>query len=993
MAFRVALATLIVTVTLVADVRAQSSITVNSLTQLRSLGAGGLSNYNITLSPNHGDPHPVTGVITPGEYWINGDHIADPTGTTPVFLDLLGSGNTFDFAGTTLKLDTRKLDGFGRALGHGSGVRVVQIGGSSNTVTDITLIGEDLELDTDPDAQRWADWAATYMRVTGDSNTVDGAHILSRGSSPYGLSDAFGKGARVFPQGEPADEGGLPWIGHNKTSNFLVRDATNTTINDVHLDVRSYGHGFFVQKASDTTLTNSTVTGELVPSTNVINHEKYQEYGVMAQGAQIPNDIFISTGEDGVRAYGSIDGVPVSGLRVENVVVTNMRQGFAVSVARTNSSSGMGVELNNVEAYGNEVGFTPGTDNVITNAKGDIENGPLIWFQYNNTRDTSIDIEVVGDLPVGQDYAVAYLNGQRLDVTIDSDLDLGDLPEDSMVRLGQTYFNNWRDGSNPTGPEDSDPGDFIDSTINNNTNQMLVLGQLATNNTISSQAPVVPNGKDTPYDGISFVPSGLRVVLTDAQGLGNNGTAVDGTLDSNASIVESGGTLELSSRIRISNEKLTISGDGVDGLGALYTSATGTRFGSSSGTDESTIFLDGDASIGVGGSGDLLVGAIQGTGNLTKLGTGKLSLEKSNTLAGDLIVAAGEVSVRGNGVRHGLTVAAGATIAPLSDNGYNTTSLAHIDGTLDLNGRTDGNALSQQVGSLSGAGLVTTTNDSGSAGATLTLAGESGTTDFAGQITTTIGLNKTGASTQILSGNNTYTGTTTVTGGTLLVNGDHTGGGDYMVAGGTLGGSGSVDASIMVESGGSVAPGNSAGMLTVDEIAFMTGSTFEIEIGGLTAGTEYDLLLASSTALGGDLAVSLLDLGSGEFVPDAASIFSILASTSLSGEFDNVANGERIDTAGGEGSFLVTYTGSMVQLSDFQLASLPGDFDLDGDVDGSDFLAWQRQGLGQEALEQWQHAYAGNSGIGATQSVPEPTILVTMGVGTVCIGSLRWRRG
>ena len=121
---------------------------------------------------------------------------------------------------------------------------------------------------------------------------------------------------------------------------------------------------------------------------------------------------------------------------------------------------------------------------------------------------------------------------------------------------------------------------------------------------------------------------------------------------------------------------------------------------------------------------------------------------------------------------------------------------------------------------------------------------------------------KVGAnSTQIFSGANTYTGTTTVSEGTLLVNGTHTFGGAYTVNGavagdynqnaavdtadyvlwrktpasyggdpdgyntwrqnygtgsGTLGGTGTISESVLVNPGGTLAPGVSIGTLTVD---------------------------------------------------------------------------------------------------------------------------------------------------------------------------------
>lgn len=67
------------------------------------------------------------------------------------------------------------------------------------------------------------------------------------------------------------------------------------------------------------------------------------------------------------------------------------------------------------------------------------------------------------------------------------------------------------------------------------------------------------------------------------------------------------------------------------------------------------------------------------------------------------------------------------------------------------------------------------------------------------------------------------------------------------------------------------------------------------------------------------------------------------------------------------------------QLDDI-LASLsgpgPGDFDEDGDVDGADFLFWQRNGLPDADLADWLANYAGNSLLAAQSTVvPEPSAL------------------
>lgn len=930
--------------------QAAMAVTVSSLAQLRSVAAS-LNNATITLAP--------------GEYWIDGDHIANPTSSIPTFLQLGGSNNTYNFSGTEIKLDTRDLAGFGRALGHDSGVTVVEINGANNTVNDLNVSGYDVfEPGSSRHEQRYADWAASYVRLTGTDNTVDGINVMTRGSSPYGLGDAFGKGARQSPQGEPADEGGLPWIGHNKTSAFQVLEANGAVINDMHLDVRSYGHGFFVQLSDDTTLTNSTVTGELFPSTNVSTHPLYIEYGgVTKDGNPIPEDIFISGAEDGVRMY-----TGASNLTVDNVVVTNMRSGFAVALGAGD------ISLNNVESYGAEHGFDFRRNTTITNAKGDITNGPLIWNPYSNTANSSIEVELVGEAPVGHDWAAAFVSGSNVDVTISSDLPAGALGEDALVRFGQRWWNDWRDHDD-LDSFDEDAFDYINSTFTNNTNQMLVLGNDVTGNDGSSQAPVISNGKDNAYDGVTWVPTGSRLEVEHVKGMGNPGDATAGTYDSNGTKVFDGATLEIEPSVRVSDERVTITGDGMDGKGAIYSDGSpdnGTRL-VGNGSNE-IVVLDGDASIGVGTTGNfLLVNRVSGTGDLTKRGLGNLSMEKSSTFDGDLIIAEGGVVARGGVVHTNLFVNSRSWIGAIS-NMLNTPE-GHVElyGTMDLNMRTDDNVITGVIGRLDGGGRITSSNPFVGAGGSLEIAGNGEDGAFDGGIDGFVSVVKSGSNTQTFSGSMTHTGTTSITGGTLLIDGTHTGGGAYSVASGTLGGNGSIDADITVGANGTVSPGASAGQLTVEEIVFEMGATLEIELGGTGAGTEYDQLLTDTITFGGDLSISLIDLGSGEFLPDPTDAFNLVLANALNGEFDNVANGARIDTLGGEGSFIVSYGRSTLQISNFLASTDPGDFDADGDLDGADFLAWQRNpGLGN--LSDWQANY-GNDGLplAASTAVPEPT--------------------
>ncbi len=85
------------------------------------------------------------------------------------------------------------------------------------------------------------------------------------------------------------------------------------------------------------------------------------------------------------------------------------------------------------------------------------------------------------------------------------------------------------------------------------------------------------------------------------------------------------------------------------------------------------------------------------------------------------------------------------------------------------------------------------------------------------------------AGTQILSGNNTYTGATTINGGTLQVDGSLTASATTVNAGGTLAGDGTVQ-SVIVNSGGHVAPGSEPGIAGDGEFHAQRGRYLDIEI-------------------------------------------------------------------------------------------------------------------------------------------------------------------
>ena len=202
-------------------------------------------------------------------------------------------------------------------------------------------------------------------------------------------------------------------------------------------------------------------------------------------------------------------------------------------------------------------------------------------------------------------------------------------------------------------------------------------------------------------------------------------------------------------------------------------------------------------------------GAISGTsGNVTKVGAGTLTLSGNNAFTGALTVAGGTISV---GVATNL---GGGTVA-ISNGGKLFTSA----------GFTSARAITMATGGgtieVSTAGFTNTAGLNGS-GALL----------------------KTGAGTLVLgttAGN--YSGTATIGAGTLVANTTLSSADVTISNTGTLMGTGTLD-TVIVQSGGTISPGNSPGTLSVGALTLEGGGSYRWEITAApgSAGTDWDLI-------------------------------------------------------------------------------------------------------------------------------------------------------
>jgi autotransporter-associated beta strand protein len=175
--------------------------------------------------------------------------------------------------------------------------------------------------------------------------------------------------------------------------------------------------------------------------------------------------------------------------------------------------------------------------------------------------------------------------------------------------------------------------------------------------------------------------------------------------------------------------------------------------------------------------------------------------------------------------------------------------------------------------------------------------------NYFGRISGTMNVVKNGAGTQTLSGTMNYSGLTNVNNGRLNINGVKSGLGAVNVFGGTLGGTGSVAGLVTVLSNGNIAPGSSAGNLTLTGGLTMNAGDYEWELAALTEagpGANFDVLTldGGASTIGGTAEVELNFLGAG-LDPSAGDPFwnttrqwliVDLVGGTLTGNFSGIAN-------------------------------------------------------------------------------------------------------
>lgn len=526
-------------------------------------------------------------------------------------------------------------------------------------------------------------------------------------------------------------------------------------------------------------------------------------------------------------------------------------------------------------SFGNAYfGFSAGSSGTLNVSGGSISTSGsgVAYFGYNGTSTVNVSggtLSSGGDLYISyQNTATATLSGTGT-ISTGSTLFVGFEGTGSLTVNGGTLTS----GSGVIGQTTGGTGTVtMNASVWNVTNDLIV-GQtvggdgtlnLSTGNVSAARIFV---GRLTGSTGEVNVSAGtLALGGTFPDGNLQVGNSGSGTMTvSGGSVTAAGGNVGFAVG---GNGSLTVSGGQLDVTGLLNIGKQGTGgLTLSSGTLSTGQVIVGSDLFG----GNPGVGTVDVTGGTW---TSSLSLTVGQNGNGTYTQSGGSVSITGN------SFIGSANTQATSGTG----SVTVTGGTLAYAGNLNvGNAQAGSTGSgtltVGTAGLVSV-NDTltrvasngtiainsggtlaiGTGGSTGTLAGDIAANDgllifnrstdyeYTGIIGGTGGVRKEGASILTLAGISDYTGPTTVTAGTLNLTGQ-LGATDVTVqSGATLTGTGGVLGSVVVGSGGTIAPGTAPGStLTVGTGSLQSSALAVLEITG-AASNLYDSIAAQSGA-------------------------------------------------------------------------------------------------------------------------------------------------
>ena len=355
--------------------------------------------------------------LAPGTYTISSVDISEGTFSNPLLL-FEGSNSTFDFTDVTINVHTFVFQRFGNV-----GVQEIQILGNNNVLKNLTLADTG---DFKPSK------SALNILMDGRDNRIEGFHVSTRGSYPYGYGDAFGKG------------GTNTVIGHKKHSAILIRGLRNHLKNTTVIS-RTYGHCVFMQAASYPVIEGCYIEGEVRTTDDMLAEagtgSPADNVNFMTTwGYTLPAGYMMSLQEAGIRAYNGgttyIDGVEIvrgtDNPTVLNCTIKNTRTGVTLAHATGTKY------VEGCTVIGCENGYSIGSGTVV-DCGADAIYGPVFKNTYGSDNGYNADITILppsfGDTYYNGHDAVAYIGGSNHNLTFKSVIPEGEIPSNRKSRV------------------------------------------------------------------------------------------------------------------------------------------------------------------------------------------------------------------------------------------------------------------------------------------------------------------------------------------------------------------------------------------------------------------------------------------------------------------------------------------------------------------------------------------------------------------------------
>jgi hypothetical protein len=360
---------------------AQASIKVSSIGELQNY----LQADNVSIR------------MEPGTYRIAVKDVECGHYQEPMLLQFAGSHSTFDFTGVTIEVETGVFQSFGKVS-----VQEIAVTGKHLVLQGLTLV--DI-------GQTHPKHKAQSVLLDGADNRIEGFHVTTRGSYPYGYGDIFGKGGPYV-------------IKHYKHSAILVRGDRNHLKNCTVIQ-RAYGHGIFCQGSIDAVIEGCYVEGEMRTTDEVLAEKGTGSPADQVNfksiwGYRVPPGWMFSLQEDGIRAYNT--GRTLSGgerrtknLKVINCTVKNMRSGVTIGFCDGDKL------VQNCSVIGNENGYWVGSGGRIIDCEGDARFGPLYSNNYQQDKNSVVDLTLLDSSDAYGNDLIAYIGGKNHKITLRSE--------------------------------------------------------------------------------------------------------------------------------------------------------------------------------------------------------------------------------------------------------------------------------------------------------------------------------------------------------------------------------------------------------------------------------------------------------------------------------------------------------------------------------------------------------------------------------------------